>query len=209
MNLLQDILGLVARNKKVKPIDTDVLPIGRYKTSKEILKPKPDMKTNLVSLKQLKDYMNSGLSGDNQTLSLTGNDLSISNGNTVDLSNLEISNLDISLSLVKLRPFNLLAGAGGSSSMPSSVNIINISWDGLGSGVYTLTLPNAADLTFRNIRIVTDGTLDNGARDKIHITAASGETIDGQDFFEISKRYEGISVWSDGVEWRIIQAKAH
>lgn len=204
MNLLQDILGLVARNKKVKPIDTDVLPIGRYKTSKEILKPKSDMETNLVSLKQLKDYINSGLSGDNQTLSLTGNDLSISNGNTVDLSN-----LDISLSLVKLRPFNLVAGAGGSSSMPSSVNIINISWDGLGSGVYTLTLPNAADLTFRNIRIVTDGTLDNGARDKINITAASGETIDGQDFFEISKRYEGISIWSDGAEWRIIQAKAH
>lgn len=204
MNLLQDILGLVARNKKVKPIDTDVLPIGRYKTSKEILKPKSDMETNLVSLKQLKDYINSGLSGDNQTLSLTGNDLSISNGNTVDLSN-----LDISLSLVKLRPFNLVAGAGGSSSMPSSVNIINISWDGLGSGVYTLTLPNAADLTFRNIRIVTDGTLDNGARDKINITAASGETIDGQDFFQISKRYEGISIWSDGAEWRIIQAKAH
>ncbi len=204
MNLLQDILGLVARNKKVKPIDTDVLPIGRYKTSKEILKPKPDMKTNLVSLKQLKDYINSGPSGDNQTLSLTGNDLSISNGNTVDLSN-----LDISSPLVKIIPFNIVAGADGSSSMPLDYNLINISWDGLGSGVYTLTLPNAADLQYRNIRIVTDSTLANGAADKINITAASGETIDGQDFFEISKRYEGISVWSDGVAWRIIQAKAH
>mgnify|MGYP001103997040 CR=1 FL=1 len=204
MNLLQDILGLVARNKKVKPIDTDVLPIGRYKTSKEILKPKPDMKTNLVSLKQLKDYINSGPSGDNQTLSLTGNDLSISNGNTVDLSD-----LDISSSLVKIIPFNIVAGADGSSLMPSDYNLINISWDGQGSGVYTLTLPNAADLQYRNIRIVTDSTLANGAADKINITAASGETIDGEDFFEISKRYEGISVWSDGLEWRIIQAKAH
>lgn len=204
MNLLQDILGLVARNKKVKPIDTDVLPIGRYKTSKEILKPKPDMKTNLVSLKQLKDYINSGPSGDNQTLSLTGNDLSISNGNTVDLSDLNISS-----SLVKITPFNIVAGADGSSSMPLDYNLINISWDGLESGVYTLTLPNAADLQYRNIRIITDGTLDNGAADKINITAASGETIDGQDFFEISKRYEGISVWSDGTEWRIIQSKAH
>jgi hypothetical protein len=204
MNLLQDILGLVARNKKVKPIDTDVLPIGRYKTSKEILKPKPDMKTNLVSLKQLKDYISSGPSGDNQTLSLTGNDLSISNGNTVDLSD-----LDISSSLVKIIPFNIVAGANGSSSMPSDYNLINISWDGQGSGVYTLTLPNAADLQYRNIRIVTDSTLANGAADKINITAAPGETIDGEDFFEISKRYEGISVWSDGVEWRIIQAKAH
>ena len=222
MNLLQDILGLVARNKKVKPIDADVLPIGRYKTSKEILKPKPDMHTSLISIRELKNHIaasintNTNLSEfindvgfitsetDSQTLSLTGNDLSISNGNTVDLSN-----LDISLSLVELRPYNLVAGADGSSLMPSSVNLINISWDGLGSGVYTLTLPNAADLTFRNIRIVTDGTLANGAADKIHITAASGETIDGQDFFEISKRYEGISVWSDGFAWRIIQAKAH
>lgn len=204
MNLLQDILGLVARNKKVKPIDTDVLPIGRYKSSKEILKPKPEMKTSLVSLKQFKDYINSVPSGDNQTLSLTGNDLSISNGNTVDLSN-----LDISSSLVKIIPFNIVAGAGRSSSMPLDYNLINISWDGLGSGVYTLTLPNAADLQYRNIRIVTDSTLDNGAADKVNITAASGETIDGQDFFEISKRYEGISVWSDGIEWRIIQAKAH
>jgi hypothetical protein len=59
MNLLQDILGLISRNKKVKPVDTDVLPIGRYKTSKEILKPKPEMKTNLVSLKELKEYINS------------------------------------------------------------------------------------------------------------------------------------------------------
>ena len=204
MNLLQDILGLVSRNKKVKPVDTDVLPIGRYKTSKEILKPKPEMKTNLVSLKELKDYVTKGASGDNQTLSLTGNDLSISNGNTVDLSD-----LDISSSLVKIIPFNIVAGANGSSSMPLEYDLINISWDGLGSGVYTLTLPNAADLQYRNIRIVTDATLDNGAADKINVTAASGETIDGQDFFEISKRYEGISVWSDGTEWRIIQAKAH
>ena len=79
----------------------------------------------------------------------------------------------------------------------------------MGNGAYTLTLPNAADLQYRNIRIVTDGTLDNGAQDKINITAASGETIDGVSSFEISKRYEGISVWSDGTEWRIIQAKAH
>ena len=65
MNLLQDILGLIARNKKVKPIDTDVLPIGRYKCSKEILKPKPEMKTSLVSLKELKDYVTKGSSDEN------------------------------------------------------------------------------------------------------------------------------------------------
>lgn len=204
MNLLQDILALVTRKKQVKPVDTDVLPIGRYKTSKEVLKPKPEMKTNLVTLKDLKAYVSLDPTGDNQTLSLEGNILTIERGNSVDLSD-----LDISTSLVSLIPFNIVAGADGSGLVPLEYNLINVSWDGLGNGIYTLTLPNAADFQYRNIRIVTDGTLDNGAQDKINITAASGETIDGLSSFEISKRYEGISVWSDGTEWRIIQAKAH
>ena len=91
MNLLQDILGLISRNKKVKPVDTDVLPIGRYKTSKEILKPKPEMKTNLVTLKDLKAYVSLDPTGDNQTLSLEGNILTIERGNSVELSGLDIS----------------------------------------------------------------------------------------------------------------------
>jgi hypothetical protein len=90
MNLLQDILGLITRKQQVKPVDTDVLPIGRYKTSKEVFKPKPEMKTNLVTLRDLKNYISKDSSGDNQTLSLDGNDLSISNGNTVDLSTLDL-----------------------------------------------------------------------------------------------------------------------
>jgi len=206
MNLLQDILGLVTRKQQVKPVDTDVLPIGRYKTSKEVFKPKPEMKTNLVTLRDLKNYISKNPSGDNQTLSLDGNDLSISNGNTVDLSTLD---LDTSSSLVKLVPFNIVAGADQSGSIPLDFNLINLSWDGLDNGTYTLNIPSASSMLYRNIRIVTDGTLDNGAQDKINVTPAHGETIDGAPSFEISKRYEGISIWSDGVEWRIIQAKAH
>ena len=204
MNLLQDILALVTRKKEVKPVDTDVLPIGRYKTSREILKPKPEMKTNLVTLKDLKAYISLDPTGDNQTLSLENNILTIENGNSVDLSNLDSSSL-----LVELTPFNILAGAGRSDFMPVDYNLINLSWDGLGNGVYTLNIPSAASMLHRNIRIVTDGTLDNGAQDKINITPPLGETIDGTTSFEISKRYEGVSIWSDGVEWRIIQAKAH
>lgn len=206
MNLLQDILGLVTRKQQVKPVDTDVLPIGRYKTSKEVFKPKPEMKTNLVTLRDLKNYISKNPSGDNQTLSLDGNDLSISNGNTVDLSTLD---LDSSSVPVKLVPFNIVAGADQSGSIPLDFNLINLSWDGLDNGTYTLNIPSASSMLYRNIRIVTDGTLDNGAQDKINVTPVHGETIDGAPFFEISKRYEGISIWSDGVEWRIIQAKAH
>ena len=61
----------------------------------------------------------------------------------------------------------------------------------------------------RNIRFVTNSTFPNGASDKVRITAQPGETIDGNAFFEISKVYEGVSIWSNGTEWIIIQAKAH
>ena len=111
--------------------------------------------------------------------------------------------------LFTIEPFNLVAGAGGSSTMPTNYNLIDISWDGLGSGNYTLNLPSASLLTHRNIRIITDGSLDNGARDKIFLTPASGDTIDGGATFELSKRYESVSIWSDGTEWIVIQAKAH
>ena len=111
--------------------------------------------------------------------------------------------------LVTLKPYNLIAGAGGSSTMPSNYNLIYISWDGLGNGTYVLTLPLASSLPYRNIRIITDGSLDNGAQDKIQLTPAPGDTIDGAANFELSKRYEGVSIWSDGTEWIVIQAKSH
>jgi hypothetical protein len=111
--------------------------------------------------------------------------------------------------LVTLEPFNLLAGDNRSSTMPTNYNLIDISWDGLGNGNYILNLPLASSLKYRNIRIITDGSLDNGAQDKIFLTAAPGDSIDGASDFEISKRYEGVSIWSDGTEWIVIQAKAH
>lgn len=111
--------------------------------------------------------------------------------------------------LVTIKPYNLIAGAGGSSTMPSNYNLIDISWDGLGSGTYVLNVPPASSLPYRNIRIITDGSLDNGAQDKILLTAAPGDTIDGGADFELSKRYEGVSIWSDGTEWIVIQAKSH
>tara|TARA_R110000782_G_scaffold196621_1_gene285947 strand:+ start:129 stop:683 length:555 start_codon:yes stop_codon:yes gene_type:complete len=134
-----------------------------------------------------------------QELSISGSELSISNGNTVDLGDQEI----------KLIPFPLTAGAGGSSIMSSDYNLIDISWDGLGNGTYTLNLPTAASMIYRNVRVITDGTLAVGAADKINITPAGSETINGSASFQISKRYEGVSMWSSGTEWIIIQAKAH
>jgi hypothetical protein len=115
----------------------------------------------------------------------------------------------VSGAIAKLIPFQVTASAGGSSAYNADNNIVEFSWTG-GNGTYTLFLPTATgDNQYRNIRFVTNSTFPNGASDKVEITALPGETIDGAQFFEISKVYEGVSVWSNGTEWIIIQAKAH
>jgi len=114
----------------------------------------------------------------------------------------------VSGSIAKLIPFQITASAGGSSTYSANNNIVEIGWTG-GNGTYVLNIPSATAIPYRNIRFVTNSTFPNGASDKVQITAQSGETIDGAAFFEISKIYEGVSLWSNGTEWIIIQAKAH
>ena len=114
----------------------------------------------------------------------------------------------VSGAVAKLIPFQVTASVGGSSTYSADNNIVEIGWTG-GNGTYVLNIPSAATIPYRNIRFVTNSTFPNGASDKVRITAQPGETIDGNAFFEISKVYEGISIWSNGTEWIIIQAKAH
>ncbi|MCP3700877.1 MAG: hypothetical protein GY920_20630 [Aliivibrio sp.] len=114
----------------------------------------------------------------------------------------------VSGAVAKLIPFQVTASAGGSSTYSADNNIVEIGWTG-GNGTYVLNIPSAATIPYRNIRFVTNSTFPNGASDKVQITAQSGETIDGAAFFEISKQYEGVSLWSNGTEWIVIQAKAH
>ena len=110
--------------------------------------------------------------------------------------------------LAYLTPQLLTANATGSGTIDPNYNLVLLSWTG-GNGVYTLNLPLASANTNRLIRITTDGTLSSGAGDKIDITATGGETIDGNPSFQISKRYEGLAVFSTGSEWLIVQAKAN
>jgi len=104
-------------------------------------------------------------------------------------------------------PFLLTALSGGSSSYSDDKNIIYLSWSG-GSGTYDLTLPSATDTPYRNIQIISDGTL--AANDKVHVLAPVGERIDGAinpGFYTLNKPFNGIKVWSDGTQWVVIQAK--
>lgn len=114
----------------------------------------------------------------------------------------------VSGAITKLVPFQVTASAGGSSTYSANNNIVEIGWTG-GNGTYVLNIPSATTIPYRNIRFVTNSTFPSGASDKVQITAQSGETIDGAAFFEISKQYEGVSIWSNGTEWIVIQAKAH
>ena len=114
----------------------------------------------------------------------------------------------VSGAITKLIPFQVTASAGGSSTYSANDNIVEIGWTG-GNGTYVLNIPSAATIPYRNIRFVTNSTFPSGASDKIEITAQAGETIDGAAFFEISKQYDGVSIWSNGTEWIVIQAKAH
>ena len=114
----------------------------------------------------------------------------------------------VSGAVAKLIPYLTTATPGGSETYTALNNIVKIGWSG-GNGTYVINLPSAATIPYRVIRFVTNGTYPGGGSHKVRFTAAGTETIDGAAFFEISKVYEGVSIWSTGTEWVVIQAKAH
>jgi len=102
--------------------------------------------------------------------------------------------------------------AGGTIDLGSSTyddaELIVLSWSGA-TGTIELTLPDATttNSTNRIIRIISDSTFTTSTH--ADLTPASGQNLDGAtDAYRINKAYEGITVWSNGTEWFIIQAKA-
>ena len=113
--------------------------------------------------------------------------------------------VDPSAAITILTPHFQIATPGGSATYTQSNNIVDFDWSG-SSGTYEYILPSATAIPYRKIRFVNNSTIT--ASDKIRITAPGTETIDGGAFYEISKPYNGCAVWSDGVQWIVIQAKA-
>lgn len=107
--------------------------------------------------------------------------------------------------IIRLVPHFQTATPGVSDTYTQSNNVVDFDWSG-GSGIYEYILPSATAIPYRTIRFVNNSTIT--ASDKIHITAPGTETIDGGAFYEINKPYNGCAVWSDGVQWTVIQAKA-
>ena len=85
--------------------------------------------------------------------------------------------------------------------------MFKLSWTG-GNGTAVYTLPDAVAHIHRKIRFISDGTFTGSAK-HVDVTPAVGQNLDGSsNAYRINKDYEGITVWSDGVEWFILQKKA-
>ena len=85
--------------------------------------------------------------------------------------------------------------------------MIKLSWSG-GSGNMTLSLPDATATKNINriIRIVTNDGFNTNTRARL--TPVAGQTLDGSsNYYELNVSYEGLMLWSDCVEWYIIQKK--
>jgi|SRR6056300_699372 len=123
-----------------------------------------------------------------------------------------ISNLE-NLIVTHLTATNITVVSGGGSidlddSAYDNAEMIKLSWSG-GSDTIEITLPDATATKNlnRQIRLITDSTYTTSTH--ADLTPISGQTLDGEEsHYRINKAYEGITVWCDGTEWFIIQAKA-
>lgn len=109
-----------------------------------------------------------------------------------------------------LVPSNITVSDGDtvnlSDSTYSDSMLIRLSWSG-SNGTMTLNLPSASNNTNRLMRFISNGGFDTATR--VELTPINSETLDGStSAYVINKEFEGIQVWSDGVEWFIIQKKA-
>jgi len=76
-------------------------------------------------------------------------------------------------------------------------------------GNMALTLPDATDSNNVNrvIRFISDTTFT--VNTQARLTPFGSQTIDGStNYYTINKEYEGVTLWSNGTEWFIIQKKA-
>ena len=85
--------------------------------------------------------------------------------------------------------------------------LIELSWSG-SNGTMVLNLPLAASNVNRVIRFISNTGFGAGTQNA-DVTPQGGDTLDGStNNYRINKAYEGIQVWSNGIEWFIIQKKA-
>jgi len=102
----------------------------------------------------------------------------------------------------------VVQGNGAYTVAEEKIQLYLLTWSG-SNGTMGITLPLAANSSGRMIRFVTDGNMTNGNSTLIKIAPVGSDTLDGtQTPYDINKKYEGVAMWCNGVEWFIIQKKA-
>ena len=93
-----------------------------------------------------------------------------------------------------------------SDSAYATAEMIELSWSGV-TGTMVINLPLAASNANRVMRFISNTEFASSTH--ADITPQGGDTLDGVTTkYRINKSYEGITVWSNGTEWFIIQKKA-
>ena len=93
----------------------------------------------------------------------------------------------------------------------NTTSLIKLTWVNPTGGVQVVVL-NLPDATLpintnRVLRFISNGGFTSNTH--VELTPINGQKIDGStNDYLINKPYEGIQVWSNGVEWFIIQKKA-
>lgn len=153
------------------------------------------------------------------------NDFSNVNGNTgnvsfdgveavaVDSSTLNVTETasvnDITMNgAVNVAINDVSAGPGGSENQSLSNHTNFINFAGEENGTYTINLPSAVDGAL--LRFKTDTTIS--ATKKVHLSPATGETIDGSsEPYQMDRSFDGITLmghtFGGSTNWFVIQKK--
>ena len=107
----------------------------------------------------------------------------------------------------------VIEGTGGDSFDLTSFSgdMVYVKHTAGNSGSYDIVIPDATSPAnkYRQIRFISDNSTNSNQTAAMLISPS----IDGSDYsttgYPINQQYEGVTLWSDGTQWIIIQAKAH
>jgi len=102
-----------------------------------------------------------------------------------------------------MEPFTVTEAGGAVVDYTQSNDFVLLS--NTGGGSWTLNLPSPVDQSFRTIQFISDDTTSGANR--IILDAGSGFLIDDAQTFTINRKFEAVTLFSDGSNWIVTQAK--
>ena len=104
-----------------------------------------------------------------------------------------------------MEPFRITADGGDVIDYTQSNDFVLLSHELTTNSTYTINLPSPLDQAYRTIQFISDDTIQ--PNHIVTLDAGAGFTIDGVQTFEIRRNYEAITIFSNGSNWVITQAK--